>query len=162
MVRKGKLKNCLLVPGAKGPMFYQRKDGTIVANLDGYAIVPRAEYERLALADERALLDKIPEAKLLKRPDVDTVNASEKHAPIERALYTVKEFIERNAMSRRRFYVLANQGKLWFVKDGRKTLIPIACERAWHEQLERTYVSTHVSGRRNGAHEDTPVHKARR
>jgi len=49
---KGKLVNCLLCPrdvpaDKEGPMFYQREDGTIVANLEGYVIVPREEYEML-------------------------------------------------------------------------------------------------------------------
>jgi hypothetical protein len=43
----GKLCNCFIMPrmDQSGPMFEARSDGTIVANLDGYAIVPRYMFE---------------------------------------------------------------------------------------------------------------------
>jgi hypothetical protein len=44
----GFLVNCELYvgnnPSQDRPMFYQRKDGTIVAHLDGYIIAPKDEY----------------------------------------------------------------------------------------------------------------------
>jgi len=48
---KGKLISCLLIPreGDEGPMFYQRKDETIVANLEGYAILPLRDYCKLCI-----------------------------------------------------------------------------------------------------------------
>jgi hypothetical protein len=45
--RKGKLVHCHLETGRKEPMFYVLDDGTIVTNLEGYAIVPRKKYEQL-------------------------------------------------------------------------------------------------------------------
>ena len=46
---KGKLCNNLIVMRAseRDPLFFRREDGTIVANLDGYAIVPIEEYNAL-------------------------------------------------------------------------------------------------------------------
>lgn len=43
------LRNCLIRPrkGEAAPLFYQRDDGTVVARLDGYAIVPIEDYESL-------------------------------------------------------------------------------------------------------------------
>jgi hypothetical protein len=48
---RGKLISCLLIPreGDEGPMFYQRKDETVVTNLEGYAILPLRDYRKLCV-----------------------------------------------------------------------------------------------------------------
>jgi hypothetical protein len=53
--------------------------------------------------------------------------------PVERAFYSIKEFCERNAISRATFYRRVPQDQL--VKVGRRTLVPVACEKAWHASL---------------------------
>lgn len=50
-VTKGYVHNCFLQPRDwKQPMFVSRDGGPIVATLDGYAIIPVEEYNRLAVA----------------------------------------------------------------------------------------------------------------
>lgn len=46
---KGKVVRCYGEPrkDQKGTMFFARSDGTIVANLEGYAIIPIEEWEKL-------------------------------------------------------------------------------------------------------------------
>jgi len=48
---KGKLIGNYLARNEKGsgPMFYQRKDGTIVTNLEGYAVVPLEQFAELLM-----------------------------------------------------------------------------------------------------------------
>ena len=55
---------------------------------------------------------------------------------IERAFYSIREFCERNAISRASFYRI-KWGNLRPVKFGRKTLVPIACEQAWQARLKK-------------------------
>ena len=62
---------------------------------------------------------------------------------IERAFYSVKEFCERNAISRATFYRRVPQDQL--VKVGRKTLVPIACEQAWHASLNSLIFCPQIS-----------------
>lgn len=56
MENDGYLKNCIIKPDntQNGPMFISRVDGTIVPNLDGYAIIPRREYEALIAGEENS------------------------------------------------------------------------------------------------------------
>lgn len=59
-VGNGRVTNCFLW-GRKsdpGPLFYERPDGAIIANLDGYAIIPKEEYERLKADAARARAEK--------------------------------------------------------------------------------------------------------
>jgi hypothetical protein len=44
---KGQITNCTIIPriGDEEALFYARKDGTIVANLDGYVICPKEFYD---------------------------------------------------------------------------------------------------------------------
>jgi hypothetical protein len=55
----------------------------------------------------------------------------------ERNFYSVKEFCARNSISRASFYRI-KWGALRPVKFGRKTLVPIACERAWQAGLKKS------------------------
>jgi hypothetical protein len=77
---------------------------------------------------------------------------------IDRAFYTVREFCERNAISRRWFYVLVSRGDIWVVKAGRKTLVPVFCEKAWHERLKPVHAPVHVSNVHSSAQADTDMH----
>ena len=70
---------------------------------------------------------------------------------MERAFYTVAEFCERNAISRRWFYVLLSRGEVWAVKAGRKTLVPMASEQAWHERMKPVHAPVHASNVRSSA-----------
>lgn len=46
MSEKGFLKNCYISPRVgDAPMFHGREDGTIVAALEGYVIVPIEQYD---------------------------------------------------------------------------------------------------------------------
>ncbi len=53
---KGQVRFCHITQrtGSTEPMFYQRTDGTIVANLVGYRIEPLSDEERRALGDTTA------------------------------------------------------------------------------------------------------------
>lgn len=47
---RGKFQNCIVDycgRSADEPVVFRRRDGTIVANLDGWALLPRDEYEKL-------------------------------------------------------------------------------------------------------------------
>lgn len=49
---KGKLINCdITVRDGDGPLFIGRQDGTIVANLDGYMIIPKEQYDTQTVRD---------------------------------------------------------------------------------------------------------------
>ena len=50
----------------------------------------------------------------------------------ERQMYTVREFCERNAISRATFYRMLAVGEIKVVKVGKRTLVPAASEREWH------------------------------
>ena len=77
---------------------------------------------------------------------------------MERAFYTVAEFCERNAISRRWFYVLLSRGEVWVVKAGRKTLVPMASEQAWHERLKLIHPPIHPQKVHSGAQANMVMH----
>ena len=48
MDNKGYIKNCFIMGnGSDNPIFGQRHDGSVIPLLDGFAIIPMKEYERL-------------------------------------------------------------------------------------------------------------------
>ena len=46
--QNGKLENCLLQPRENEVIFVLRSDGTVVAHLDGYAIIPIEVFKSLS------------------------------------------------------------------------------------------------------------------
>jgi len=56
---KGKVRFCIISgydqTKSRAPLFFQRKDGTIVANIEGFAIISLAEFDRLKTAAKEPL-----------------------------------------------------------------------------------------------------------
>lgn len=66
--KKGMLQNCEIYGGEEsGWMFHQRADGTVVANLDGYAILPIEELRKL----ERAQITPELRRRVIEMAEID-------------------------------------------------------------------------------------------
>lgn len=64
----------------------------------------------------------------------------------ERKLYSVREFCERNSISRTTLWRLIKAGVLQKVKAGRKALVTAESERAWHESTNEDDSRAHRAG----------------
>lgn len=79
---------------------------------------------------------------------------------IERATYSVEQFLERNGISRNLFYKQVAAGKIETMKIGTRRLISVEAERAWHA-LAVAQVKNDAVGKRQKTRKDTKTQAAR-
>lgn len=79
---------------------------------------------------------------------------------LERAAYSVEQFLRRNGIGRNLFYKLVADGKIETMKVGTRRLISVEAERVWHAQAV-AQLQNGASGKLRQTRKDTKTQETR-